>query len=152
MLEHRLLGNKLRVLNFYGNLSTFYSFWELFEELVHKQPYSNIEKSTLINCCKGDAARTLQMIPRTGDCAIKRPVSGPKANKHADDKLKSMKQCPDDYRSLGNNLNHIQAIIATLEKQGEIVNTTNMRTMFLETFSKKIQDEMVEKEFDSSSP
>ncbi|VDO91586.1 unnamed protein product [Haemonchus placei] len=66
-------------------------------------------------------------------------------------KLKSMKQCPNDYRSLRNNLNDIQAMLATLEKQGEIVNTTNMRTMVLETFSKEIQDEMAKKEFDSGS-
>ncbi|VDO05251.1 unnamed protein product [Haemonchus placei] len=157
MLEHRLLGNELRVPNFYGNPSTFNSFWELFEELVHKQPYSNIEKlSILINCCKGDAARTLQMIPRTGEsydkaiAQLKSQYQDPRRIiMQMIKKLKSMKQCPDDYRSLRNNLNDIQAIIATLEKQGEVVNTTNMRTMVLETFSKKIQDEMAKKEFDS---
>ncbi|XGW19099.1 hypothetical protein V3C99_003148 [Haemonchus contortus] len=159
MLEHRLLGNELRVPNFYGNPSTFNSFWELFEEFLHKQPYSNIEKlSILINCCKGDAARTLQMIPRTGEsydkaiAQLKGQYQDPRRIiMQMIKKLKSMKQCPDDCRSLRNNLNDIQAIIATLEKQGEIVNTTNTRTMVLETFSKKIQDEMAKKEFDSGS-
>ncbi|RCN23824.1 hypothetical protein ANCCAN_30487 [Ancylostoma caninum] len=67
-LERRLLGNELKVPEFNGNATEFDSFWELFEELVHKQPYSNIEKlSILINCCKGDAARAIKMIPRTGD-------------------------------------------------------------------------------------
>ncbi|PIO68416.1 hypothetical protein TELCIR_09795 [Teladorsagia circumcincta] len=46
----------------------FPNIQKLFEELVHKQPYSNIEKlSILLNCCKGDAAKTLQVIPRTGE-------------------------------------------------------------------------------------
>ncbi|VDO05063.1 unnamed protein product [Haemonchus placei] len=158
-LERRLMGNELKVPNFYGNPSEFDSFWEMFEELVHHQPYSNIEKlSILINCCKGDAARTLQMIPRTGE-SYERAINQLK-NQYQDPrrvtmqmirKLKSMKQCQDDHRSLRNNLNDIQAIIATLERQGEVVDTINMRTMVLETFSKNVQDEMARKEFDSGN-
>ncbi|KAK6018353.1 Pao retrotransposon peptidase [Ostertagia ostertagi] len=75
-LERRLIGNELKVPNFYGDPSEFDSFWELFQEL---------------------------------------------------------------------------AIIATLEKQGETINTTNMRTMVLDTFSKNVQDEMARKEFDSGN-
>ncbi|KAK6031804.1 hypothetical protein OSTOST_02029 [Ostertagia ostertagi] len=61
MLGRRLLGNELKIPQF----NEFGPFWELFEELVHKQPYSNIEKlSILLNSCKGDAARALQKIPR----------------------------------------------------------------------------------------
>ncbi|VDO85063.1 unnamed protein product, partial [Haemonchus placei] len=158
-MERRLLGNELKVPHFHGKPSEFDSFWELFEELVHKQPYSNIEKlSILLNSCKGDAARTLQMIPRTGE-SYEKAVNQLKSQ-YQDPrriimqmikKLKSMRQCQDDHRSLRNNLSDIQAIIATLEKQGEEVNTTNLRTMVLETFSKAIQDEMAKKEFDSGN-
>lgn len=63
--------------------------------------------------------------------------------------LKSMKQCRDDPRSLRNNLNDIQAIVAALQKQGEVVDSTNMISMVLDTFSKQIQEEMARKEFDS---
>ncbi|KAK6032377.1 Tas retrotransposon peptidase A16, partial [Ostertagia ostertagi] len=128
-------------------------------KLVHKQPYSNIEKlSILINCCKGDAARSLQMVPRTGE-SYEKAISQLKSQYQDPrritiqmiQKLKSMKQCQDDHRSLRNNLSDIQAIIATLEKQWEAVNTTNMRIMILEKFSKSIQEEMAKKEFDSGS-
>ncbi|KAK6033746.1 hypothetical protein OSTOST_00047 [Ostertagia ostertagi] len=64
--ERRLLSNDLKIPDFYGNPSEFGPFWELFDELVNKQPYTNIEKlSILLNCCKGDAARSLRMIPRS---------------------------------------------------------------------------------------
>ncbi|EPB66349.1 Tas retrotransposon peptidase A16 [Ancylostoma ceylanicum] len=158
-MERRLLGNELTIPPFYGNPSEFGPFWELFDELVHKQPYSNIEKlSILINCCKGDAARTLQMIPRTGESYDK--AIAQLKNQYEDPRritmqmirqLKTMRQCREDPRSLRNNLSDVQAIIATLEKQGEIVNTTNMMSMVLDTFSKNIQDEMARKEFDSGN-
>ncbi|KIH55209.1 Tas retrotransposon peptidase A16 [Ancylostoma duodenale] len=156
-MERRLLGNELTIPPFYGNPSEFGPFWELFDELVHKQPYSNIEKlSILINCCKGDAARTLQMIPRTGESYDK--AIAQLKNQYEDPRritmqmirqLKTMRQCREDPRSLRNNLSDVQAIIATLEKQGEVVNTTNMMSMVLDTFSKNMQDEMARKEFDS---
>ncbi|RCN50876.1 hypothetical protein ANCCAN_03094 [Ancylostoma caninum] len=61
-LDRRLLGNELRVPELNGNPMEFDFFWELYEELVHKQPYTNIEKlSILLSCCKGDASRTLKM-------------------------------------------------------------------------------------------
>ncbi|KAL6730135.1 hypothetical protein Aduo_001130 [Ancylostoma duodenale] len=67
-MDRRLFGNELKIPEFTGNAAEFDSFWELFEELIHKQPYSNIEKlSILLSCCKGDAARALKMLPRTGD-------------------------------------------------------------------------------------
>ncbi|VDO10111.1 unnamed protein product [Haemonchus placei] len=157
MLERRLLGNELKIPQFNGKPSEFAPFWELFEELVHKQPYSNIEKlSILLSSCKGDAARALQMIPRTGD-SYEKAISQLKAQ-YEDPKqitlqmirqLKSMKQCREDARSLRNNLSDVHAVIATLERQGETVNTTYMQSMVLETFPQTIQDEMAKKEFDS---
>lgn len=42
-LDRRLLGNELKVSEFSRKASKFDSFCELFEELVDKQPYSNIE-------------------------------------------------------------------------------------------------------------
>ncbi|RCN26584.1 zinc knuckle, partial [Ancylostoma caninum] len=63
--------------------------------------------------------------------------------------LKSMRASREDSRSLRNNLNDVQAIIATLRKQGEVVDTTHMLNMVLETFNKKIQEEVVKREFDS---
>ncbi|KAK6012112.1 hypothetical protein OSTOST_22746, partial [Ostertagia ostertagi] len=68
MIDQRLFSGDIKLPEFHGNPSEFGSFWELFEELVHKQPFSNIRKlSILLSCCKGDAARCLRMIPRTGD-------------------------------------------------------------------------------------
>ncbi|KHJ88460.1 integrase core domain protein [Oesophagostomum dentatum] len=157
MLERRLLGNELKIPDFYGNAADFDSFWELFEELVHKQPYSNIEKlSILVNCCKGDAARAIKMIPRTGDSYAK-AVEQLKMQYHDPrrititmiNQLKAMKQCKDDPRNLRNNLNDILAIVETLRKQGETVDTTHLMNIVLETFSKRLQDEVMKKEFDS---
>ncbi|KAK6031136.1 hypothetical protein OSTOST_02711 [Ostertagia ostertagi] len=63
-----VIDQRLTLPEFHGNSSEFGSFWELIEELVNKQPYSNIRKlSTVLSCCKGDAAICLQMIPRIGD-------------------------------------------------------------------------------------
>ncbi|KAK5970425.1 hypothetical protein GCK32_011614 [Trichostrongylus colubriformis] len=121
------------------------------------QPYFNIEKlSVLLNSCTGDAARALQMIPRTGD-SYDRAITQLKT-RFEDLKqitlqmirqLKSMKQCREDPRSLRNNLSDVHAVIATLEKQGEVVNTKYMQSMVLKTFPRTIQDEMAKKEFDS---
>ncbi|RCN42573.1 hypothetical protein ANCCAN_11434 [Ancylostoma caninum] len=63
--------------------------------------------------------------------------------------LQSMQQARDDPRSLRNNLNDIQAIIAALQKQGETVDSTSMINMVLQTFSKPVQREIAKKEFDS---
>lgn len=98
------------------------------------------------------------MIPRTGE-SYDRAVTQLK-NQYLDPRqitmqmthqLKTLKQCQDDHRSLRNNLSDVQAIIATLEKQGEAVNTTNMRSMVLDTFSKSMQDEMAKREFDAGT-
>ncbi|RCN36718.1 hypothetical protein ANCCAN_17385 [Ancylostoma caninum] len=115
-LERRLLGNEFKVPEFYGKASDFDSFWEMFEELVHKQPYSNIEKmSILINCCKGDTARAIKLIPRTGDSyekaieQLKMQYRDPRGVTTAMIKqLKAMKHCKDHPRSLPNNLNDIK--------------------------------------------
>ncbi|KAK6032700.1 hypothetical protein OSTOST_01111 [Ostertagia ostertagi] len=156
-MSKRFLGNELKVPDFYGNPADFGPFWELFEELLHKQPYANIEKlSILHNCCKGDAAPTLQMIPRRGD-SYDRAVEQLKSQYHDPKRitvtmikqLKSMKQCRDESRSLRNNLSDIQAIVATLQRQGEIVNTTHLMSMVLDTFSKNVQDKLTREEFDS---
>ncbi|KAK6010164.1 hypothetical protein OSTOST_24832, partial [Ostertagia ostertagi] len=110
-LDRRLLGNELKIPEFSGKASDFDSFWELFEELVDKQPYSNIEKfPILINCCTGDAARTIQMIPRTGD-------SYGKAVEQLKKQYKDHKE--DDPRSLRNTLNDVQAGIAPYRTSGE---------------------------------
>ncbi|RCN49045.1 hypothetical protein ANCCAN_04922 [Ancylostoma caninum] len=59
--------NELRILEFHGNPTEFESFWEIFSGLVHKQPYSDIEKLTiLLDNCKGEAARALKYYPRKG--------------------------------------------------------------------------------------
>ncbi|EYC18350.1 hypothetical protein Y032_0028g1810 [Ancylostoma ceylanicum] len=157
-LDRRLLGNELKVPEFSGNATEFESFWELFDELVHKQPYANIEKlSILINCCKGDAARAIKMIPRTGESyervveQLKKQYQNPRrVTMSMINKLKSMRQCREDSRSLRNNLNDVQAIIETLRKQGEIVDTTHMLSMVLDTFCKRVQEEVIKKEFDSN--
>ncbi|KAK6041229.1 hypothetical protein COOONC_21265 [Cooperia oncophora] len=58
---------ELRIPEFFGDLTQFEQFWEIFSELVHKQPYSEIEKLTiLLDKCKGEAARALKYIPRKG--------------------------------------------------------------------------------------
>ncbi|KAK6015331.1 hypothetical protein OSTOST_19245 [Ostertagia ostertagi] len=44
---------ELRIPDFDGNPTEFEAFWEIFSELVHKQPYSDIEKLTiLLDKCK----------------------------------------------------------------------------------------------------
>ncbi|KAK6010972.1 hypothetical protein OSTOST_23954 [Ostertagia ostertagi] len=101
------------------------------------------------------------MIPRTGD-AYERAIQQLK-NQYEDPKritiqmirqLKSMKVCHDDPRTLRNNLSDIQAIIAiiaTIQKQGEVVDSTYMTTMVLETFPRNIQEEIARKEFDNGT-
>ncbi|KAK6014822.1 hypothetical protein OSTOST_19786, partial [Ostertagia ostertagi] len=113
-LDRRLMGNELKIPEFSGKASDFDSFWELFEELVDKQPYSNIEKfSILINCC---AARAIQMIPRTGDSyakavdQLKRQYRDPhRVTMEMISKLKSMRPSRDGSRLLRNTLNDVQA-------------------------------------------
>ncbi|VDK48314.1 unnamed protein product [Cylicostephanus goldi] len=156
-VPHRLFGNEIKIPDFDGKATEFDSFWELFEELVHKQPYSNIEKlSILLSCCKGDAARTLKMIPRTGS-SYEEAINQLKLQ-YQDAKrttmtmirqLKNMKQARDDARSLRNTLSDIETIIATLRKNGEFVDTTQMSSMVIDTFPKTIQEEILKKEFDS---
>ncbi|KIH55665.1 hypothetical protein ANCDUO_14172 [Ancylostoma duodenale] len=156
-LDRRLFGNELKIPEFTGNAAEFDSFWESFEELIHKQPYSNMEKlSILLSCCKGDAARALKMFPRTGD-SYERAVQQLK-NQYQDPKrvtmtmvrqLKSLKQARDDARSLRNTLNDVEAIIATLRRQGETVDTTHTMSMVMDVFPKRVQDEIAKKEFDS---
>lgn len=155
-IEQRLLNDELKVPDFHGNPSKFGPFWKLFEELVHKQPYSNMEKlSILLNCCKGDAARALRMIPRTGDSyertiqQLKSQYEDPKrVTMQMIRQLKTMKPCRDDPRSLRNNLSDMQAIISTIQRQGEVVDTTYMTSMVIDTLSKGVQEEITRKEFD----
>ncbi|RCN45385.1 hypothetical protein ANCCAN_08606 [Ancylostoma caninum] len=157
-LNRRLFENKLKIPEFTGNAAEFDSFWELFEELIHKQPYSNIEKlSVLLNCCKGDAARALKMFPRTGD-SYERAVQQLK-NQYQDSKrvtmtmirqLKSLKQARDDARSLRNTLNDVEAINATLRRQEETVDITHTISMIMDVFPKRVQDEIAKNEFDSA--
>ncbi|VDO93392.1 unnamed protein product [Heligmosomoides polygyrus] len=156
-LDRRLLGNELRVPEFDGNPTEFNAFWELFEELVHKQPYTNIEKlSILLSCCKGDASRALRMIPRTGE-SYEIAITQLK-EQYQDTKrttitllrdLQTMKPCKDDPKSLRNTLNDVKAIISALRKQGEAVDTTPMTNMVLSAFSSATQEELARKEFDS---
>ncbi|KAL6723081.1 hypothetical protein Aduo_018124 [Ancylostoma duodenale] len=61
-----------------------------------------------------------------------------------------MRQCREDSRSLRDNLNDVQATIETLRKQGEVVDTTHMLSMVLDTFCKRVQEEVIKKEFDSN--
>ncbi|PIO67873.1 hypothetical protein TELCIR_10362 [Teladorsagia circumcincta] len=153
-IGQRLLSSDLKVPEFHGNPAEFGPFWELFEELVHKQPYSNIGKlSILLGCCKGDAARTLRMICRTGDAyeraiqQLKSQYEDPKRiTIQAIRQLKSMKACHDDPRTLRNNLSDVQAIITTIQKQGEVIDSTYMTTMVIETFPKSIQEEIARKD------
>ncbi|RCN40788.1 hypothetical protein ANCCAN_13279 [Ancylostoma caninum] len=131
-MDRRLFGNELKIPEFTRNAAEFDSFWELFEELIHKQPYSNTEKlSILLSCCKGDAARALKMLPGTGDSyekavqQLKSQYQDPKrVIMTMIRKLKSLRQAKDDARSFRNTLNDVEAIIATLRRQGETVDTT----------------------------
>ncbi|RCN50787.1 hypothetical protein ANCCAN_03173 [Ancylostoma caninum] len=50
MLRHTY-GHKLRIPEFNGNPKEFESFRKLFEELVHKQSYSNLEKLSILLGC-----------------------------------------------------------------------------------------------------
>ncbi|KAK6023990.1 Tas retrotransposon peptidase A16 [Ostertagia ostertagi] len=157
MIDQELFIGDIKLPEFHGNPSEFGPFWELFQELVHKQPFSNIRKlSILLSCCKGDAARCLQMIPRTAD-SYEKAIEQLK-DQYEDPRritiqmirqLTSMKPCNNDPRSLRNNLNDIKAIIATLQKQGEMVDNSYMVTLVTETFSKPIQEEIASKQFDS---
>ncbi|KAK6031895.1 hypothetical protein OSTOST_01942 [Ostertagia ostertagi] len=65
--------------------------------------------------------------------------------------LKSMKACHDDPRTLRNNLSDVQAIITTIQKQGEVIDSTYMTTMVIETFPKSIQEEIAEKNLTSGT-
>ncbi|EYB85771.1 hypothetical protein Y032_0291g1568 [Ancylostoma ceylanicum] len=59
-MDRRLFGNELKIPEFTGNAAEFDSVWKLIGELIHKHPYSNIEKlPILLSCYKGDAARAL---------------------------------------------------------------------------------------------
>ncbi|KHJ80568.1 hypothetical protein OESDEN_19755 [Oesophagostomum dentatum] len=103
---------------------------ELFQ--ITTNPYSNIEKlSILINCCKGDAVRALKMFPRTGSSyekaieQLKSQYQDPKrVTMVMIRQLKSMKQCREDPRSLRNNLNDVQAVVATLRRQARSIIVT----------------------------
>ncbi|KAK6025829.1 hypothetical protein OSTOST_08257 [Ostertagia ostertagi] len=146
MLERRLLGDELKIRQFIGKPSEFGPFWELFEELKSFQCFL---------AAASDAAGALQMISRTGDSydkavpQLKTQYEDPKQiTLQMMRQLKSMKQCREDPRSLMNNISDLHAVRATLEKQGETVNTTCMQSMVLETFPQTIHDEMAKKGFD----
>ncbi|RCN52509.1 hypothetical protein ANCCAN_01207 [Ancylostoma caninum] len=124
-LDRRLLGNELRVPEFNGNPMEFDSFWKLFEELVHKQPYTNIEKlSILLSCCKGDASRTLKMIPRTGESY----ESAMSSRSHSEDSNESfdlnldmidlvfrVDRVYDTLRRMQQDINHIKETIDSIK-------------------------------------
>ncbi|KAK6023882.1 hypothetical protein OSTOST_10320 [Ostertagia ostertagi] len=144
-LEQRLLNCELKIPEFNGNPAEFGPFWELFEELVHKQPYSNIGKlSILLSCCKGDAARSLRMIPRTGD-AYERAIQQLK-NQYEDPKritIQMIRQLKSMKRYTSRNSHNT--------KTRRSSDSTYMTTMVLETFPRNIQEEIARKEFDNGT-
>ncbi|CAJ0607277.1 unnamed protein product [Cylicocyclus nassatus] len=152
-----LYGHELRVPEFHGNPEEFESFWELFEELVHKQPYSDLEKlSILLSSCKGDAERALRMIPRNGHSyglavmQLKSQFRDERRNKTILlRKLQALPRAGEDPRQLQNTYNDILALVAEMRKQNEAVDNTGLLQTVLSKFSKSIQDEAAKREYDS---
>ncbi|RCN29254.1 hypothetical protein ANCCAN_24992 [Ancylostoma caninum] len=138
MLRH-IYGHELRIPEFHGNPEEFESFWELFEELVHKQPYSNLEKlSILLGSCKGDAERALRMIPRNGNSyplavlQLKSQFQDERRNKTILlRKLQNLPKAGDDPRQLQNTYNDILALVAERRRQNEAVDNTEVSKMRL---------------------
>ncbi|KAK5977842.1 hypothetical protein GCK32_003055 [Trichostrongylus colubriformis] len=153
-----LYGHELRVPEFYGKPGEFDSFWELFQELIHNQPYSNLEKlSILLSSCKGDAERALRMIPRNGSSyelaiqQLKSQFQDPRRNKTLLlRKLQALPKTGDDPRQLQNTYNDILALVTEMKRQGEAVDSTNLLQTVLSKFSKGIQDEAAKREYDSN--
>ncbi|KHJ90413.1 peptidase family A16 [Oesophagostomum dentatum] len=154
---HYLYGHELRIPEFSGAPEEFESFWELFEELVDKQPYSDLEKlSILLSSCKGDAERALRMIPRNGRSyglavkQLKSQFQDVRRNKTILlRKLQSLPRAGDDPRQLQNTYNDILAIVAEMRKQDEAVDNTCLLQTVLGKFSRSIQDEAAKREYDS---
>ncbi|KAK6045572.1 hypothetical protein COOONC_16923 [Cooperia oncophora] len=70
VVQHIIKNNKRQVNNLSsGNPSEFDSFWELFEELVHKQPHSHIKKFSILHAValqKGTRQDLSKMIQNIG--------------------------------------------------------------------------------------
>ncbi|KAK6024358.1 hypothetical protein OSTOST_09834 [Ostertagia ostertagi] len=109
MIDQRLFSGDIKLPEFHCNPSEFSTFWELFEELDHKQPFSNIRKlSILLSCCKGDAARCLRMIPSHRGLLKDQYEDPRRITIQMIRQLTSMKPCHNDPRTLRNNLNDIK--------------------------------------------
>ncbi|CAJ0588388.1 unnamed protein product [Cylicocyclus nassatus] len=149
-------GHELRVPDFYGKPAEFESFWELFQELVHNQPYSDLEKlSILLACCKGDAERTLRMIPRSAksyELAIQQlraQYQDERRNKTLLlRKLQTLPRVGDDPRQLQNTYNDILTLVTEMRRQGEAVDSTNLLQTVTNKFPKSVQEEAAKREYD----
>ncbi|EPB68549.1 hypothetical protein ANCCEY_12361 [Ancylostoma ceylanicum] len=115
---------ELRIPEFYGNPTDFQSFWEIFSELVDKQPYTDIEKLTiLLEKCKGEAARALKFLPRKGSSYndAKKQLKEQFENEELNVKLllEQLERIPpstEDASQLRATINDIMAIITPLSR------------------------------------
>lgn len=56
-----------------------------------------------------------------------------------------MKQCQKDHSSLRNKVSDVQAIIATLEKQGEVANGANVMSVIPDALFESMCDKIARK-------
>ncbi|EPB77219.1 Tas retrotransposon peptidase A16 [Ancylostoma ceylanicum] len=150
---------ELRIPDFNGNPTEFEAFWEIFSELVHKQPYSDIEKLTiLLDKCKGEAARALKFIPRKGSCyndAVKQ-LQEQFHNQDMNvklllDQLEKIPQSTEDAFHLRATVNDLMAIITPLSRAEKHIDAIEYKTKVWQKFPQSIQKQLLSKEYDESA-
>ncbi|KAK6016800.1 hypothetical protein OSTOST_17710 [Ostertagia ostertagi] len=150
---------ELRIPEFFGDPTQFEQFWEIFSELVHKQPYSDIEKLTiLLDKCKGEAARALKFIPRKGSSyqdAVKQlhdQFHNEELNvKLLLEQLDKIPQSSENASQLRATLNDVMAIIAPLSRFEGHIDALEYKAKVRRKFPPSIQRKLLSKEYDDSN-
>uniref|UniRef100_A0A7I4Y6K3 Integrase catalytic domain-containing protein n=1 Tax=Haemonchus contortus TaxID=6289 RepID=A0A7I4Y6K3_HAECO len=150
---------ELRIPEFFGDPTQFEQFWEIFSELVHKQPYSEIEKLTiLLDKCKGEAARALKFLPRKGSSyqdAVKQlhdQFHNEELNvKLLLEQLDRIPQSSENASQLRATVNDIMAIIAPLSRFEGHIDALEYKAKVRRKFPASIQRKLLSKEYDDSN-
>ncbi|EYB89088.1 hypothetical protein Y032_0236g3212 [Ancylostoma ceylanicum] len=150
---------ELRIPEFYGNPTDFQSFWEIFSELVDKQPYTDIEKLTiLLEKCKGEAARALKFLPRKGSSYndAKKQLKEQFENEELNVKLllEQLERIPpstEDASQLRATINDIMAIITPLSRSETHIDAREYKAKVRQKFPENIQRLLLSKEYDDNA-
>ncbi|CAJ0590328.1 unnamed protein product [Cylicocyclus nassatus] len=147
---------ELRIPEFFGNPMEFEQFWEIFAELVDKQPYSDIEKLTiLLDKCKGEAARALKYLPRKGSSyknavlQLKEQFQNNELNvKLLLQQLDSIPTSSNDAMQLRTTLNDLMAVIVPLSRAETHIDAREYKSKVLQKFPEAVQSTLLSKEYD----